>query len=933
MRLKKHPLLILLCLISANVFSAFQPVNLRCEHKDNPAGIDTPEPRFSWMIDSSVSGVFQRAWQIQISQSDEDLRSGNKPDVWDTGKIDSDINFSVVFSGIKLESAKKYFWRVRIWDQHGRRSKWSDPAGFTTGLLLQQEWEDSRWIGYESLPDSMKVVPYMHGTGDGLGEKLLKRAVTPYFRKSFPVDKTVSEAYAFVSGLGQYEFYLNGEKVSDDFLVPGWTDYSDRCLYNSYDVTSQLQQGGNVIGCLLGTGFYYINRERYRKITGAFGYPILRMILYIRYDDGSVSRIVTDETWKTFPSPVEYSSIYGGEDYNAVKELPGWNQRGYDDSGWKDVALDKGPGGLMRAQLEYPVKVMDTLEVRSVTNPAKGKYVYDFGQNASGIIELQVQGQKGDTIRITPSELLDEKGLVSQRSSGGPFYFQYILKGYGVEIWKPRFTYYGFRYAMVEGTVPGQEAGSSDSRVISLRHLHVRNSMPAAGTFSCSSALMNQIFKLVGWSVRSNIMSVSTDCPHREKMGWLEQAHLMGESVKYNYDAFHLYNKILTDMTEAQTDNGMVPSIAPEYVRFDGPFRDDPGYGSAMIVVPWYLYKWYGDKQALAASYNQMVRYITYLSSKAESNILNYGLGDWLDAGPGSPGISQLTPVALTATAFYYNNVLIMSKIAGILGNQSDAEKYGSLANAIRDSFNGRFSNKLDKTYGTGSQTSLSMPLFMGIVDPDDSRQVLDNLKKSIRANNKRITAGDIGHRFLVQALNQAGESQLLFDMNNRRDAPGYGWQIENGATALPENWSADEFLSQNHMIFGHLMEWFYNGLAGIRQQDNDAGYRNFIIEPQIVEGIDWVDASYNSMCGKIQVRWKKEKETFILDVVIPANSRADVILPVKDPERMKINGGQVKKRAGGLHEIKEEEGKVILTLVPGTYEIECEPFYNFKKR
>jgi hypothetical protein len=733
-----------------------------------------------------------------------------------------------------------------------------------------------------------------------------------------------------VSGLGQYEFYLNGKNVSDDLMVPGWTNYNKRCLYNSYDVTDQLQKGKNVIGCLVGTGFYYINRERYRKITGAFGYPELRMILYIRFSDGTGTEIVTDESWKTSPSPVEYSSIYGGEDYNAVKELPGWNQRGYDDSGWKDVALDKGPGGLMKAQLEYPVKVMDTLEVRSVTNPVKGKYVYDFGQNASGIVELQVQGQKGDTIRITPSELLDEKGLVSQRSSGGPFWFQYILKGNGVEIWKPRFTYYGFRYAMVEGAVPAGETETQGARILDLKQLHIRNSMPSAGSFSCSNPLMNQIFKLIDWSVRSNVMSVSTDCPHREKMGWLEQAHLMGESVKYNYDSYHLYSKILTDMQEAQTREGMVPSIAPEYTQFDGPFRDDPGYGSAMIMVPWYLYKWYGDQQALKDSYGNMVRYVDYLSSKAEDHILDYGLGDWLDVGPASPGISQLTPIALTATAFYYQDVLLLSKIAAILGYQAGFENYSSLAKKIRESFNERFLNQQEKTYGSGSQTSLSMPLYMGLVGEDDYNEVLNNLKKTILSVDKAITAGDIGHRFLVQSLNQAGESQLLFDMNNRRDA-GYGYQISQGATALPENWSAAGYLSQNHMIFGHLMEWFYNGLAGIRQQDGDAGYRNFIIEPQVVDGIDWVDASYNSMCGKIQVRWKKEKESFILDIVIPGNSRADVILPVKEAGRMKINGGQV-KRAGGLHEIKEEEGKMILTLAPGKYEIECEPFDNLKK-
>ncbi|MDD4189985.1 MAG: family 78 glycoside hydrolase catalytic domain [Mangrovibacterium sp.] len=916
----------LFCLFSLPAFSGLRPVNLRCEYKTDPVGIDTPQPRFSWMIDSREPGVRQRAYQLCVADSKELLRRPGS-DIWNTGKICSGSNFSVVFPGITLEPARRYFWKVRIWDESGRVSAWSRVARFSTALLSANDWDQAKWIGYESLPDSMKVVPFVHGKGDNLGDRLLERAVNPCFRKRFNNEKQITEAYAFVCGLGQYELIINGKKVSDDFLVPGWTNYAKSCQYNSYDVTNLLQNGENVIGCLVGSGFFYINRERYRKLTGAFGFPMLRMILHLRYSDGKDERIATDESWKTFPSPIEYTSIYGSEDYNAGNECSGWDNKGFDDSGWEKIKIVKGPGGAMKAQLEYPVNVMEAFEPEAVYSPSPGKYVYDFGQNASGIVELRVSGQKGDTVRITPGELLDKQGMVSQKSSGGPFYFEYILKGGNTETWRPRFSYYGFRYAMVEGAAPANESQKEATRVISMKHLHVRNSMPAAGSFKCSGDFFNRIFNLIDWVIKSNLVSVSSDCPHREKLGWLEQAHLMGESVKYRYDLFHLYNKIVDDMLEAQTEDGMIPSIAPEYVRFDGPFRDDPGYGSAMIILPWYLYKWYSDKRAVERAYPAMERYIAYLASKADSNILSHGLGDWLDVGPMSPGISQLTPVSLTATAFYYYNALLMSNMSAILERPEDQQKYSSLAIAIRNSFNRKFFDQEKRDYGSGSQTANAMPLYLGMTEQDDYRDVLSNLKKTIANDQYRITAGDIGHRFLVQSLNQAGESQLLFDMNNRTDS-GYGYQLKKGATALNENWSGEEFLSQNHMIMGHLLEWFNNGLAGIGRQENDAGYTDIVIEPQIVNGIDWVEASYQSMNGEIGLRWEKGNRGFLIEATIPCNSRAEIILPAKSRTQVAFKGKK-KETDRMIQHISEKDGKVVVALLSGSWKLKC----NYKKR
>jgi alpha-L-rhamnosidase len=908
-------LVILFNLFFINVFAVFRPVNLTCEYKENPLGIEAVSPRFGWWIDAVEPGIQQSAYQIQIADAKQKLAQGDA-NMWDSGRTKSNNNFSVSYKGLLLLSSKKYHWRIRVWNQDNKVSEWSDVAEFRTGILSQNEWEKAQWIAFESLNDSMKIVPGIHGKGDGLSTKLLKRAINPVFRKSFTLNRAIADASVSVSGLGQYELYLNGKKVSDDFLTPGWTNYEKRCLYNTYDVTKYLQKGENILGSLVGTGFFYINRERYRKYVGAYGYPMLRILLRISYMDGTTEEIVTDKGWKTAASALNYSSIYGGEDYDARLEQDGWNNKGFDDAKWKNAVLTAGPGGKMTAQVEYPLSLMDTIIAKNILSPSPGKHIYDFGQNASGIISLKVKGKAGDTIRITPSELLNDQGQVSQKSSGGPFYFEYVLKGIGVEEWTPKFTYYGFRYAMVEG-----------SGILSMNMLHTRNSAPSAGSFECSNPLFNQIYHNIDWALRSNMASVLTDCPHREKMGWLEQAHLMGESLKYNYDVFHLYNKVVDDIIDAQQPDGMVPSIAPEYVQFTGAFRDDPGYGSAAIVLPWYLYKWYGDKQVLLKSYRMMNRYASYLSSKAELNILSHGLGDWLDLGSNEPGVSQLTPVSLTATAFYYQNIRLLGEMAKILGESNDARKYENLAIQIKKSFNAKFFDPVHKVYGTGSQTSFSMPLYMGLLENESDRdEVFKNLTDSILAHQKKITAGDIGHRFLVQTLQGADASQLLFDMNNNTETPGYGYQIKHGATALAEHWSGPtlDWLSQNHMIFGHLMEWFYSGLGGISQQEGDLGFQRIKIKPQITGDITWAKTSYKSINGKIEVDWKRTGENFILSAVIPANSAADIVFPLADVNKVRVNGILPRKHKG-IKSIRVEDKKLVMSVLAGSYHFVCE--------
>lgn len=888
---------------------------LTVEQKTEPLGIDEAKPRFGWTIQTKERAFQQRGWQIQVSSSFDKLKKGVS-DLWDSGQVESAQQQFISYDGTPLQSAHAYFWRVRIWDKNGKISAWSEPARFVTGLLTAEDWEGTHWVAYEKLPENLKVMPGVHLNGDHLEEKGLARAVIPLFRKTFAVEKKVTQAFLFISGLGQYEARLNGEKVGDDFLAPGWTNYEKRCLYNTYEVTQQLQQGENVLGAIVGTGFMYINRERYRKMVRAEALPMLRALLWIHYEDGSTDKVASDGTWKTDPSPITFSSIYGGEDYDARKEQTHWDQIGFNDQNWQQVLLTDGPGGELYAQRDYPLRVMQLFDVKERKRLTPHKMLVDFGQNASAIIRLKVKGKPGDRIKIKPAEVLDDAGLPYQAASGGPYYFDYTLKGDGEEVWEPRFTYYGFRYALIETEgIPVSD--------VELKALHTRNSSPTVGSFTCSNPLFNEINELIKWGIQSNLASVATDCPHREKLGWLEQTHLIGASLKYNFDVYHLYDKIIDDMIEGQLPNGLVPDIVPEYVPFEGGFRDSPEWGSASIIIPWYLYQWYGNKQLLEKAYPMMKRYLDYLGTKADRYMLSHGLGDWFDLGPKDPGVSQLTPIAFTATATYFYDADLMVKIAAALGKNEEAAVYRQLAANIKQAFNDRFYQKETGVYATGSQTAYAMPLYMGLVPEQDRQKVSANLIDSIRKNKYALTAGDVGYRYLLRALEDAGASSMIYQMNNRDDVPGYGFQIKHGATALTESWPALKYVSNNHMMLGHLMEWFYSGLAGIKQQEDDFGFQRILIAPQIVKDLEWVKANYQSINGEIRVHWSKEKNSLRLKLSIPANTTAQVLLPTSDPNTTRLEGKPLLSKADIRLLPRAENEQVLLEMKSGDYVFE----------
>lgn len=909
--MKKYWLTILITAAFIPAFSqALKVVNPRLAYKTNPEVIETLNPNLSWELQSATKGTVQTAYRVLVADNVASLEM-NVANVWDSKKVLSSASIQVCYAGARLLAEKKYYWKVMVWDNKAHASAWSTTANWQMGLLAAADWKGAKWIAYETMPDSNRILPGI--PPKGAKKQSPGKDVLPVLRKSFAISKSVKSATMFISGLGHFEMSLNGKKVGDHFLDAGWTNYQKQALYVGFDLTNQLKQGENAIGVMLGNGFYFTPSGRYRKLTVAYGYPKMICRLLVEYTDGTFENIISDPSWKAAPGPITFSAMYGGEDYDATLEQKGWDYPNFDDQSWKAVVVTDGPTQL-NAQMEEPVKVISQFTPNKVTQIKPTELVYDMGQNASGIPQITVRGKKGDTVIITPAELINNDSTANQKATGKAYSYKYTLKGDGEETWQPRFTYYGFRYLQIDGAVQQTSNTSNAPVMVSIKALHTCNSAERIGSFTCSNELFNKTNTLIDWAVQSNMTSVFTDCPHREKLGWLEETHLMGNSLQYNYDLVNLFKKSITDMRLSQTPDGLIPEIAPEFTVFSDGFRDSPEWGSAGILLPWYVYQWYGDKQVLADSYDMMKRYLAYLDKQSDGGILSEGLGDWYDLGPKHPGVSQLTSKGVTATAMFYYDLTIISKIAAMLNKPADAVHYTSLAAKVRTAFNVKFFNKETKQYDTGSQTANAVAVYMELVEPQYKQAVVDNIVKDLRSHNNALTAGDIGYRYLLKVLDDEGRSDVIFDMNNRSDVPGYGYQLAKGATALTESWQALPSVSNNHFMLGHLMEWFYAGLAGIRPADDAVAYNKIIIRPEPVGDVTSAKGSYHSVYGTIISEWKKTANIFALMVNIPANTTATIYLPAKAASKITEGGKALTQK------LKMENGKALIKIGSGNY-------------
>ena len=893
--LRTLPLLFLL--YSAGVLQAqvFSVSELRCEQSQRPLAVDPAGPRLSWQLNADRRGCLQSAYRILVADSPVALADDNG-NVWDSGKVFSDRSVLVPYGGPALQPGKAYCWKVQAWDADGNLSPWSLPASFGTGLMSMQDWNGAKWIAMEPDVDSLKCIEGNTGKWKD-GGPVFDKPVAPYklpqLRREFTATKPVKRAMAYICGLGQFVMFLNGEKVGDHFLDPAWTKFDKEAQYVAFDITGELRDGKNAVGVMLGNGYYHTPHGRYLKLLFSYGAPKMICKLQIEYADGTAQTVVSDDKWRASESPVTFSSIYGGEDYDASAVQPGWAEPGFDDRKWKKAVLTQGAGVKLIPQISEPLKVMERIPTVRRFRAANGNWVYDLGQNASGIVQLTVRAVTPQSIKLIPGELINDDSTVNQRASGAPFYHVYTARGDGSsETWHPQFTYYGFRYVEVEGAVPAGESNPGAlPEVIDITGLHTRNSAARVGTFACSDPLFNKIHTLIDWAVRSNMASVLTDCPHREKLGWLEVTHLMGGSIQYRYDISRLYAKQVNDMRTAQHANGMVPTIAPQYVTFSPDFIDTPEWGSAFVIIPWNLYEWYGDLAPLRDNYERMKRYVDYLGSRADNHIVAYGLGDWYDIGPDRPGYAQLTSNGVTATAIYYQDVKILERAARLLGKEADVRKYAALASDIKRAFNEKFFDKKTLKYDRDSQTANSIALHMDLVEPQYKAVVRQNLIDDIRRRGNALTAGDVGYRYVLRALEENDASEVIYDMNSRYDVPGYGYQLAHGATCLTESWQAYREVSNNHCMLGHLMEWLYSGLGGIRQSPGSAGYKEIVIRPQVVGDIHSAAVSFRSPYGLIRSEWSDSPQQYRQRVEIPANTTALVYLPAVDPAAVSESG------------------------------------------
>lgn len=873
---------------------------LRCEGQENPLAVESPQPALTWVVTGNERSIEQTAYQILVARGKDQLGQ-DRGEVWDSGKVVSAAQ-RVHYAGPALTASSRVFWKVRLWDAEDRPGCWSDTAEWSMGLLEPADW-NAKWLTAPQPPKEEKDL--------SKGEPL------PVFRKEFTAgEQPLRRAMAYVCGLGHFELFVNGERIGDHVFDPGWTDYRDTCLYVPFDVTKQVQAGKNAVGVMLGNGMYNVAGGRYTKFKGSFGAPTMILHLRLEYADGSVERIVSDGTWRVDNGPITFSCVYGGEDYDARLEQHGWNTPGFDDSQWQAAQVSEGLGGALRAQSEPPIKVMETLAPVSMTRTAPGEYAVDLGYNLSARPVITVKGAVGSQVTVRVAE------RANQPWEGHSY--TYTLRGGGEETYRPHFTYFGFQYVYVSGVDRPEDVAPESARpvLLDVGSDFVTSASPVVGAFECDQPLLNDIEAMINRSVRSNLQSVLTDCPHREKLGWLEVPHLMGPSILYHFDAAGLYRKICRDTSESQLDNGMVPDIAPEYTRFSEGFFESAEWGSASAQLPWLLYRWYGDVDTLTRQYAAMARYTLYLASTRNgAGLAKGGLGDWYDWTPekGHAGYAQLTPKELTATAMLFDNARIMAAAAALLGKTDDAEAFKALAEQVRLDFMTAYYHAGTGIVATGSQAAQSVGLYFGLVPEEGRAAVLAHLVKALQEMNYRPATGEVCFRYMIAALAEAGLSEEVYRIINRTDPPGYGCMLRQyGLKTLSEQWDKPGS-SLNHCMFGHIQEWFQGYVLGIRQAESSAGFERLRLTPTPVGDMHAARGYYDGPRGRIAIAWRKEGGNFSCDVTVPGNTAAEIALPVGNPANVMESEMPVSE-ARGVKQVRATENQVMVTVGSGTY-------------
>jgi alpha-L-rhamnosidase len=1053
----------------ASLAADIRPEALRCEYREEPLGIDVLKPRLSWNLEAarSARNANQSAYQLLVASTPEDL-DHEHGDLWDSGCVKSADSAHIEYQGQPLRSRQNCWWKVRVWDENGKASKWSGPAHWSMGLLDQRDWQ-AKWIGHFApgerdeelataghltfadchwiwfpegnprknapagkryfrrtfdLPSSATIknarllltvdhrysvfingqlvrTNYDHGNSwmrayetevtaflrpgrnvlaveggsagnrpAGLIAKLAatysdnstfqlvtdaswttanqetdgwtgtqfedtswraaldlgaigiepwgnhwtgwaQQAPSPIFRKSFSVPGPIRSATIYASGLGYHELRLNGKKVGDHVLDPAFTRYDRRALYVTHDVTSELRQGENALGVMLGNGWFNIeNFEEWDFLRAPWrDKPIAIVQLEITYRDGTTQVIGSDDSWRAATGPVRFDGIRNGEVYDARRDHLGWDKPGYDDSAWTPATLVSPPKGRLSAQLLPPIRVTQTLRPVKMTEPRPGVFVFDLGQNIAGWAQLKVKGPAGARITVRYGERLTPEGLLDQYPIDcfvyqGPFQTDvYVLKGTGIETWEPRFSYHGFQYIEVSG-FPGRAS------VDSLRGRVIHTDFPSVGSFACSNPLLNRIQEMSRWSFRGNFHGYPTDCPQREKNGWVGDAHIFAETALLNFDTATAYEKWLADFRDERRPDGQAAAIIP---TSGWGYGLGPSWDSACILIPWYLYVYSGDKRVLAENYDQMKLYLEFLGTKAKEHIVSYGLGDWMYP-------KTATPPEITGTGYFFANARILSKAAAVLGETSEAERYAALAEQISTAYVARL-YKGNGTFANGSQAAQSCPLWHGLVPDSEREAVARQLLNAVEKQDWHPDVGIIAIKYLLPALSETGQDAAAYRLVTQTTAPSWGDWLNRGATTCWEDW-AGEF-SRNHYSFGAVSEWFFKYLAGLTPDPEQPGFAHFMVQPRPVGDLTWVRASYHSIRGPISIDWERSHGSFRLKLTIPPNSTATVRVPTTRPESV-TESGRPTAKAKGVKFLRTEKDAAVIEVGSGRYLFEA---------
>ena len=889
--------------IGMSAFASKKPVvnNPVCEYHTNPIGIDVTNPRLSWKIGSNGENVMQSAYEIRAAGSETNLSKG-KDLTWSTGKVENDRSIDVVYDGPALKSMQRVYWQVRVWDNKGKASDWSAPAFWEMGILDKSLWSAS-YIAIDDILTKKESHP------------------SQYYRKEFSSKKPIKSAKVYVTSLGLYELFLNGKKVSKDLFTPGYTSYNKRLQYQTYDVTSMLQQN-NAIGAIVGDGWYRGNIG-WKGDYAYYGKQLALLVqLEVDYTDGTSDTIVSNGEWKASYGPILESDMYNGEKYDARREMDGWADYGFDDSKWTPVEILDHSKDILIAPQGPPVRATQEIKPLKMITTPKGEIVLNLGQNIAGWARLKVKGKKGDKVTLKFAEVLDKEGnFYTKNLRAAEATDTYTLKGEGEEIFEPYFTSHGFRFIQVID-YPGTLALDDVTGIV------VHSDIAPTGTFTTSDPMINQLQSNIQWGQKDNFLDIPTDCPQRdERAGWTGDAQVFSMTAAYNYNVAAFYTKWLQDLKADQLADGLVPHVIPDILKGQG---GATGWADASVIIPWTVYQSYGDKRILKEQYSSMKGWVDYMTVNAGDDYLwndpnHWHWGDWLAFDANKPDYNgSVTQKDLIATAYFYYSTHLLSKMADIIEKQSDAEKFRELAKKIEAAFVQEYITPNGRMV-SDTQTAYALCISYGLI-PDDLLQKSVVYFAEDVEKFRHLTTGFLGTPLLCSTLSKIGRDDLAFMLLNRKEFPSWLYPVTQGATTIWERWDTQKpdgtiiegMNSFNHYAYGAIGEWMYTHIGGISIDPENPGYKHILFNPHPGGGLTSANAEFLSVYGKIKSDWEIEGDTFTYQVTIPANTTAKITLPQAKSGEITLDSEQsasdIKKK------MEQTEEGVKLELGSGTY-------------